>query len=205
MGASGRMDLMEAIRQRRAVREYSDAPVERDTVMTLIRAAIQAPSATNAQPWAFAVIQDRALLQRCSDRAKAHLLRELPPGSPLLQYRDSLADPRFQIFHHAPTLIIICATPDTSQAAEDCCLAAQNLMLAAHALGLGTCPIGFARAWLNTPEAKGELGIPAECAPVFPVTLGHPSGSTPPHPRREPEIVCWRELAAAGGKGGKAG
>jgi nitroreductase len=190
------MEVLEAICQRRAVRAFRETGVDHEVVKSLIRAAIQAPSATNAQPWAFAVIQDRELLHRCSDRVKAYLLETLKPDSPLSQYRNTLADPGFEIFYQAPVLIVICARPNTLQAAEDCSLAAQNLMLAAHAMGLGTCPIGFARSWLNLPEVKRELGIPPECAPVFPVVVGHPSGPTTPAPRKEPEIVCWREPPA---------
>ena len=53
-------------------------------------------------------------------------------------------------------------------------------------------PIGFARSWFNLPEVKAELGIPANYEPVLPIVVGHPLQSTPPVPRREPEIVCWQ-------------
>jgi nitroreductase len=186
------MEIFEAIRGRRAVRAFTEAEVDREQLSRLIDAAIQAPSATNAQPWVFAVIQDRQLLHRCSERAKAHLLETLESDSLLSRYRDTLADPAFDIFYHAPALIVICARPDTTQAAEDCALAAQNLMLAAHAMGLGTCPIGFARSWLNLPEVKRELGIPSDCAPVLPLVVGHPRGPTASHGRNAPHIVSWQ-------------
>jgi nitroreductase family protein len=80
--------------------------------------------------------------------------------SPLFQYRDQLSKPGFDIFYGAPLLIVIAATSDARQSAEDCCLAAQNLMLAAHGMGLGTCCIGFARPWLNLAETKVEIRIP---------------------------------------------
>ena len=86
-----------------------------------------------------------------------------------------LADSSYDVFHGAPALVVICATFPEAQAAEDCCLAAQNLMLAAHAAGLATCPIGLARGWLNRPETKAALGIPREYVPVFPVIVGHPA------------------------------
>jgi nitroreductase len=186
------MEIFEAIRGRRAVRAFTEAEVDREQLTRLIDTAVQAPSAINAQPWAFAVIQDRQLLHRCSEQAKAHLLETLESDSPLSRFRDTLADPAFDIFYHAPALIVICARPDTPQAAEDCALAAQNLMLVAHAMGLATCPIGFARSWLSLPEAKRELGIPAECAPVFPVVVGHPRGPVAPPGRNAPQIVSWR-------------
>lgn len=83
---------------------------------------------------------------------------------------------------------IVCATSAVPQAAEDCCLAGQNLLLAAFGLGLGACVIGFARPWLNLPAVKQELGIPADYAPVLPIIVRFPSRDVPPVARREPEI-----------------
>jgi nitroreductase len=76
-------------------------------------------------------------------------------------------------------------------AEEDCSLAAQNLMLAAHATGLGTCPMGFARPWLNLARTKRALAIPPDYTVVFPSSSGI-QRATPPVARREPEIVLWR-------------
>lgn len=64
----------------------------------------------------------------------------------------------------------------------DCWLAAENLLLAAYAQGLGTCVIGFAVSALNTPEWKAELKIPAEMTAVAPMIVGVPAGVTPPVP-----------------------
>ncbi|MDR3402056.1 MAG: nitroreductase [Chthoniobacter sp.] len=185
------MELFDAIYNRRAVRDYTDAVVPRATLMTLLNAAVQAPSAMNSQPWAFAVVTDRARLKDFSDRAKAHFLTLLTPDSPLFGHRDMLSDPATNIFYNAGTLVIFCAKQAGLEPGEDCSLAAQNLMLAAHASGLGTCPIGLARPWLNLPETKSELGIPADDQPVFPVIVGFPAGPTPAVARRDPEIVRW--------------
>ena len=65
-------------------------------------------------------------------------------------------------------------------------------MLAAHAMGFGTCVIGSALSALNTPEAKAELGIPIDVTPYAPIVLGVPRGETPTSPRKEPEILAWR-------------
>jgi nitroreductase len=185
------MELFDAIYSRRAVRGYTDQVVPKPTVMNLLNAAIQAPSAMNSQPWAFVVITGAARLKDISDRAKAHFLKLLTPESPIFGHRDKFSDPETNIFHDAGTLVIICAKAGGLEPAEDCSLAAQNLMLAAHASGLGTCPIGLARPWLNLPETKAELGIPADCTPVFPVVVGFPAGMMPKVARRELEIVNW--------------
>jgi nitroreductase len=71
---------------------------------------------------------------------------------------------------------------------EDCALAAENLMLAAYGEGLGTCWIGFAQGYLNTPEGKNALGLPATWVPVAPIIVGHPTTMPPPVARKEPEV-----------------
>lgn len=186
------MDVLDAIYSRRSIRAYSDQPVDKATVEALFTAATQAPSSMNEQPWAFVIVQDPKLLTRWSERIKAHVLKRLKPGSVLAKYRDMLASSEYHVFHHAGTLIIICAKPGAHNGVEDCSLAAQNLMLAAHAMGLGTCPIGFARPWLNQARIKRSIGIPDSYVPVFPLVLGYSTGETAAVARKEPEILLWR-------------
>lgn len=186
------VDVMDAVHGRRAVRDYTLRGVSRDVVSRLLDAAVQAPSAMNRQPWAFVVVQDVALLRRISERSRELALREAQPRGPLETLRHALSDPRWDAFHGARTLIVVCAEPDEHwPSAEDCCLAAQNLMLAAHGLGLGTCPIGLARAALNEPELKTELGIPPDHRAVFPIAVGHARELPAPPPRRAPRILRW--------------
>lgn len=186
------MDVIEAIYQRRSARIYRDEPVEQSMIRELLDAAVQAPSAMNAQPWAFAIVQDRTLLRSLSDRAKRHLL-DAHGGDPRMdRYRTELSDPAFEIFYGAPALIVICAGPHGFFPAEDCSLAGQNLMLAAFAKGIATCCIGWARPLLNLLEIKNELGIPTDLTPVLPIIIGHPGESPSPPPRRPPRIVAWR-------------
>jgi nitroreductase len=186
------VDVMDAIYDRRAVRAYSKRKVDAETVRRLIDAAIQAPSAVNQQPWAFCVVQDSALLQRISDRAKVLSLARAKPGTPLWEHRSMLEDPKFDVFYDGSTLIVLCAGPGILPPNEDVCLAAQNLMIAAHGLGLGTCPIGFAREALNEPGAKRELGIPDDHSVVMPILVGYPRERPAPTPRREARILSWK-------------
>ena len=187
------MELMDAIHHRRAVRNYTDQPVSNSLVMELLQAAVWAPSAVNQQPWAFAVIRGRKRLDGYSDRAKDYLLASLPQSLALHQRSDQLTSAAYNVFHHAGTLIVIYAKPSQHDPVGDCCMAAQNLMLAAHGMGLGTCPIGFARPWLNLSETKSELGIPMNNTVVMPIVVGWPSSKTATVPRTEPEIVIWSE------------
>jgi nitroreductase len=189
------MDLMEAIYHRRAIRSFTATPIDPAILRSLVDAAIQAPSAINLQPWRFAVAQGRNTLNRIAAAAKDHLLSRMAAGSPFLRFRSMLEDPACDILHGAPALIVISATSAAQQAAEDCALAAQNLMLAAYAQGIGTCCIGLARPWLSEPEGRLLLGIPAECVPILPIIVGHPATSPPP-PGRDGPRIDW--IGAAG-------
>jgi nitroreductase len=182
------MDAIEAIYSRRAIREYREEPINHATIKTLIDAAIQAPSAIDLEPWAFSVVDEPTMLRWISKIAKAHLLEKLDSGSPLFALRPRLEDPKFDLLYGAPALITVLARSDAPQAAEDCCLAGQNLMLAACATGLGTCCIGLARPWLNTPEAKAELLIPKTYVAVLPIIVGHPKIVPQPRGRRHAEL-----------------
>ena len=182
------MDLKEAIYTRRATREFTAEPVDEKTLRELIDAAVQAPSAVNQQPWSFCIVRDKAILAKISTEAKAHMLRSSPIGLVSHHFDQILNDPNFDIFYHAPALIVICSVTEIPWAVEDCALAAGNLMLAARAAGLGTCWIGFAQAWLGTPEGKAALKLPAAYKPVAPIIVGHPKSAPAPVPRKEPEI-----------------
>jgi nitroreductase len=182
------MDLDEAIYGRRSTREYSAEAVDEPTIRRLIDAAIHAPGGSNQQPWTFAVVRDQALLDQVSQASKAHYLAILPTDPQSERYRLMLGDPQFQIFYHAPVLVVISGTVQGGRIVEDCALAAENLMLAAYGQGLGTCWIGFSQGYLNTPEGKQALGIPTTWVPVAPIIVGHPKTMPAPVARREPEI-----------------
>ncbi len=152
------MQLMEAIAGRRSVRAYRNDPVPEAMLRRLIGAAILAPNAVNEQPWTFTVLRDHALLTRISNAAKSHMLASLGESGASDHFRPRLEDPEFHIFYHAPALILISARSEGPWIVEDCALAAENLMLAAFAEGLGTCWIGFAQSYLGTAEGKALTG-----------------------------------------------
>ncbi len=182
------MDIDSAISGRRSARDFTTQAVDDETIRRLIGAAVQAPSASNGQPWTFTVVRDQTLLDRVSDEAKSYLLAALPAGPESDRRRASLTDDSFQLFYHAPVLILISGRSQRPWVAEDCALAAQNLMLAAYSVGLSTCWIGLAQGYLNTTKGKNALGLPAAWVPVAPIIVGYPKAETPPVARREPEI-----------------
>jgi len=185
------MNVIEAIKTRRAVRAFTPRVVEEASVRALLTAAVQAPSATNAQPWAFAVIQNTDQLKRYSERGKRILLEQFEGDPKAQRYRALLGDESFNIFYDASTLVAIGVTSRTIYSDADCWLAAQNLMLAATDAGLGTCCLGFAVPVLNTPDVKAELGFGSAGAVIAPVIVGYPSTSLAPVSRQEPRVVYW--------------
>lgn len=182
------MDIKQAIFERRSVREYAGETVDEETIRLLIRAAVYAPNAVNQQPWTFTVVRDQKLLDRISRDAKSHMLATMPAGQQSDHFRSLLEAPDFHIFYHAPVLILISATMQAPWMVEDCSLAAENLMLAAYAAGLGTCWIGFAQSFLNTTDGKKILGLPAACVSIAPIIVGRPKAFPAQTPRKEPEI-----------------
>jgi nitroreductase len=181
------IEVLNAIYQRRAIRLYKSEPMRRESLVKLLDAAAQAPSAMNEQPWAFVIILGRERLAAYSKRVKQYLLKLVDgpfphPIGPLIGSAN--------IFYDAPALVLICATSGDAQAAEDCCLAAENFMLAAFSEGFGTCPIGCARPWLSLDAIKNEIGIPQEWTPVVPVIVGRPDEDPPP-PGRRPVQSLW--------------
>jgi nitroreductase len=183
------MDFNEAITGRRSVREFTSAPVDDLSVSQLIDAAMLAPSAMNEQPCTFTVLRNQKILNLISDSSKALVLKDISPSLKSSQFQSNLKDQNFQIFYHAPVLILISAIADGPEVIEDCSLAAENLMLAAYAKGLGSCWIGLAQHFLKSFEGKQLLGTPQSWVSVAPIILGHPKSSIPAVSRKKPEII----------------
>jgi nitroreductase len=195
------LTALDAIYGRRSVRSYTGQPLERSVVRALLDAAVQAPTALHEQPWVFVVVQERQLLKWLSDHVKTAVAEQtVPPPARRTphatalhsEFVSRLSDPDFDAFYGAGTLIVICARRTDPFVVGDCWLAAENLMLAAYALGLGTCCIGAATATLNAPQTKMALGIPADVTAIAPIVVGVQAGSAAPVTRAEPEVVSWR-------------
>jgi nitroreductase len=183
------MEMMDVLRKRRAVRDYTDARVEAVTVERLIKAATLAPSAVNQQPWEFVALLDRKRIDEYAERAKKWLLENLDEVG-FGAFRQMIEDPSYSLFYHAAGLVLIVAKSENRQAAEDCCLAAENLMLAARDEEIGTCWIGLARPWLNLTSIKKELGLPAKSHVVAPIVLGY-ARAWPETPGRNLPEIHW--------------
>jgi nitroreductase len=174
------MDVIEAIHGRRSVRSYDRRPIERDLIESVILDAAQAPPPFRDQvPWTFNVVEGVDRIAAYGARAMDYARNHHPDESGW----DWLQRPGFKIFWDAPAIIII------SGPVGDCCRAGQNLMLSAHARGLGTCWVGSPMLWLNTPKAKAELGIPAALTPVAVLCIGYPAAVPDAVIRDRPPII----------------
>jgi nitroreductase len=186
------MELSAAIKGRRSTRSFTATPVDERDLRELVDAATFAPSAMNEQPCRFAIVTSKTLLNEISLQARGYALEEFGQESHIDHVRQMLTDSTFDIFYGAPALIVISAPTSSRWAAEDCALAAENLMLAAHAKSLRTCWIGFAQAWLGTDGGHRAIGLETRYTPVAPIIVGHAKTAMPPVSRREPHIDWFR-------------
>lgn len=186
------MTVFETILARRSVRRYKARKVDRTTINILLEAAVRAPTAIHQEPWAFVIIQDTQLLRSLSDQAKPMFVAEMQTqGLERAGHSfDIFTNPSFNVFYDASTLILICGKTAAPSHTADCWLAAENLMLAACAMGLGTCVIGSALAALNTPETKIELNVPEKFSVVAPIVVGYPDDEIIHVLRKNPVILA---------------
>ena len=198
-------DLQTLIKSRRSIRRYTGAEVPAEVVQRVLEAAIWAPSAHNRQPWRFAVLRSAATKATLARLMGAQLRSDrLSDGDPLAVVEADV-DRSFARITGGPVVIVICLSmrdmdkyPDPRrQAAEHAmaiqgtAMAAQNLMLAASAEGLGAC---WLCAPLFAPQAvQDSLGLAYDWEPQGLLTLGYPEGE-PKFKSRQPadSVVLWR-------------
>lgn len=181
------MDTIEAIRTRRSVRRFSGRPVEPEKLQAVLEAAGMAPSWGNMQCWRFVVVQNPSLKAEISE------LAQVEPYCPPRGYK---TNPAQKSLTDAPVVIVVCAEPNRSSDMRcqqyfmtDVGLAVENLMLAAHALGLGSSFVG-----IFDEKRLGELfHIPHFISIVGLLPLGYPLDEEIGLPSRKPldEIVFY--------------
>jgi nitroreductase len=164
------MEAIEAIMTRRSVRSFTDEPVTDEQLDALLRAAMAAPSASNEQPWRIVETRDRDVLARWS--------RATPFSRPLAGAAAGFA---------------VCgetmAVKHSGFWVDDCGAATQNLLLAAHALGLGAVWIGVHPSKLMVANVRRILKAPRNITPFALVALGHPEKQPQPVDRYRPDFV----------------
>ncbi len=176
-------EVLHAIETRRSVRDFQDRPVEAEIIQQLLHAAVMAPSARNVQPWHFSLVQGRENIQIFGEMAYAdqHFLTKV--GFKIASVKN--------IFYNAPLLIAISGPRSHRWLRDDANLAAENILLAAHSLGLGSCWIGYAEGLNHNAQAKDKLQVPPDFDLVIFLILGYPSQPLSPPPTRTPKILKW--------------
>lgn len=141
--------VVEAIMERRSVRKYQDMPVERDLLMRIAECGINAPNAMNAQQWEVRIVDNKEWIQGMSD-----LQLSMMDPQMVAQMK---ADPSFRNAFRNGTALFVVAVKPSPMTFIDAGLMGENIMLAAHSFGLGTCCLGSSARFLNTPEAAEWL------------------------------------------------
>lgn len=186
-------DIIQNIKTRRSIRNYKENPVSDEDIKFLIDCARYAPSGMNMQPWGFLVIQNKDVIQKLSESGKKAMipLAEKLTDNPAA-FISYLKAKGSNLFHNAPLLIIILGNKKSLTADWDCAMAAQNMMLAAHSRGIGSCWIGLAMPALMDEKILKELGAPPGYKAVAPLIFGYPQVKTAMPERREPEVKWLR-------------
>jgi nitroreductase len=185
-------DFFDVLRTRRTVRSYTAEAVARQDLQELIDSAILAPNGMNFQPWAFSVVTDQEAMRKLN-AIVVGLLRspEAQQQMPDARMREIVNTPGYDIFYGAPALIVISGDTRVPGAMIDCQLAAENLFLAAHAKGLGTCYMGFLTLAAGQPEARKLLGLAEGYELKAAAIVGHPDVRPEGPPQRGPAKINW--------------
>ena len=195
--------LLDELRKRRSVRKYQARPVPQELIKRILLAAGWAPSAHNAQPWRFIVLVDQRLKKQLAEAmANAWATDIAKDGVSIEPETFKLRVGRFAT---APTLVLACLSmegmakfPDEERqgcerdlAMQSLAAAVQNLLLAAHSLGLGAC-------WFCAPAFCKEtvrevLGIPDEVEPEALIAIGYPAEEPPVPPKKQLGDYCFKD------------
>ena len=163
------MEVFEAIKSRRSIRKYTKDPVPEDLIVKILDAGRWAPSASNRQPWSFIVLKDEEVRRKIAEATT---------------YGKFLAE--------APLGIAVVVDPQAStHPVEDGAIAAQNMLLAAHALGLGACWIGSYNSFYEE-KIKTILSIPKNKRLLSIISIGFPAES-PTRTRKELRQIVFTD------------
>ena len=166
------MEAMKALLTRRSIRKYKNDPIPQEIIKRLLTSAMAAPSAGDQQPWHFIVIKDRDILGKIPS---FHAYSEM--------------------LHEAPLAIAVCGDLDKQihegYWVQDCSAATENLLLAAHAQGLGAVWLGIFPREKRVQGLKNLLGLPEHVLPLSLVAIGYPAEQNPPAERFNAERIHY--------------
>lgn len=184
------MDFSDLLKNRRAIREYTQQVPSLELINEIIGDTCLAPTARNGQPCRFVIVRDRGFIKRLSDESKGNLLQDLArsPGSFLKDYEAMLRDENFNVFYNAPCVVLFTGPRNVGSLDVDVALTVSYFMFSAASRGLGTCWIALGSNIRNS-ETLGLMGIPEGFRIVAPVILGYPASIPAASERHAPEIL----------------
>ena len=168
------MDAIKSILTRRSIRKYTAKQVSEDIIRDLLNAGMHAPSARNLQAWHFVVVDDRAILDALS-----------------------IAHPYAKMLRQATLAILVCGDKNIQEVegyiVQDCSAATQNIMLAAHAHGLGSVWLGMFPRQERMHKVSELLDIPENIMPVSLISIGYPDEEKEAPDRYIEERIHWNK------------
>lgn len=184
-------ETIKHILSRRSTRAFLPEQIKEEDLQTLLQAACFAPSAHNDQPWHFTVVQDQDLLMEVNLAAKA-----VGRSSKDAILRKMSSSERLHIFYQAPTVIFVAGEKTALMPETDCAAAVENMLIAAEAMGIGSCWIGLASFAFDGDQSEPlskKLLIPENYQPFYAVSLGYKKvEAVGALPRRENTIAYVR-------------
>ncbi len=183
--------VLEAIMNRRSVRSFDTKAIPRGILHAIIGAGNEAPSAMNSQPWRFVVVEDggtkKKLLGAALPQAKkvTEAIKDVDPEryEAIKKRYAELPDP---VYYSAPTIVFLIG--NGAYAAHSCPLACENMMLAAHSLGLGSCWVGFGAMVTDDTDVRKLLELKEGDEIFGPIVLGYPKTHPPRPPKKDPKV-----------------
>lgn len=178
--------VVETIMNRRSIRAYKPEQIKQEQLDTIMQCAINAPSALNKQSWEVRVVQNADLLSRINGS-----FVEKAKGKTLQGSAARAQEPGFSVFHGAPTLIVVAKDKSNPYSAVDCGLLAQNILLSAESMDMGTCVIGNTASILNDPDSKEfleEMNMPDTHDVVFGIAIGYKNERPDAKPRENGRV-----------------
>lgn len=182
-------EVIKVIKERRSVRNFLPTQVEEDKIKLLLEAAIFAPSAVNGQPWFFTVVQNIEILNKINQEIRNIILQSSDENLKKFASKED-----FNVFHNAPTAIIVSGKENSQSAQVDCAAATQNILLAAKSLGLASCWIGFVGILFSNSKVQDYiklLKIPEGYKPLWAIALGYTENYPQTAPERNWNVVEW--------------
>lgn len=168
--------VIENIMTRTSIRQFTSQPVAKDTLETILKAGMAAPSAVNKQPWAFVVVTDREMLDSMNNIHPYANLRT------------------------ATAAIVVCGNMDKTLDGtareywvQDCSAVTENILLAAHGLGLGAVWCGVYPIEERVADVKRVLELPSNIVPLDIVSMGYPANNPEPKDKWNPELIHWQK------------